>query len=411
MSIIKKFLKYKNKDKIKTLFLIDILYMKDINAVYNFDNGDYIIKQLEELLKQTIKIKIKKLLENSIFIDFVNTHVDVFGLTIYKDLTQEEIEKIKDIIFQTIISHKFKLLDKKSFINIDVTMGCSKSADKKLKVYAEKALHNAKLNYVHFIYFDSKFYEEENSNENLLEILKYNIDKNMVEPYFQAIANSQTQEIVKYEALMRVFDFEGNMVMPYVFIQKSKKYRLYNSLMSQLIEKVVLYIKTYKINISINLDFHDILNPKIKELLIDKIKKDDVGKYLTLEILESDKISNYSIVNEFIKEVKKYGVKIAIDDFGTGFSNYEYILNIDVDYIKIDGSLIKKIDQEIYLNLVKSIVLFCTQQNIEVVAEFVSDLKILRYIRSLGIEYAQGYHISKPKPIETIVGELNEKNS
>lgn len=411
MSIIKKFLKYKNKDKIKTLFLIDILYMKDINAVYNFDNGDYIIKQLEELLKQTIKIKIKKLLENSIFIDFVNTHVDVFGLTIYKGLTQEEIEKIKDIIFQTIISHKFKLLDKKSFINIDVTMGCSKSADKKLKVYAEKALHNAKLNYVHFIYFDSKFYEEENSNENLLEILKYNIDKNMVEPYFQAIANSQTQEIVKYEALMRVFDFEGNMVMPYVFIQKSKKYRLYNSLMSQLIEKVVLYIKTYKINISINLDFHDILNPKIKELLIDKIKKDDVGKYLTLEILESDKISNYSIVNEFIKEVKKYGVKIAIDDFGTGFSNYEYILNIDVDYIKIDGSLIKKIDQEIYLNLVKSIVLFCTQQNIEVVAEFVSDLKILRYIRSLGIEYAQGYHISKPKPIETIVGELNEKNS
>ncbi|AXH09350.1 hypothetical protein CP960_00800 [Malaciobacter halophilus] len=411
MSIIKKFLKYKNKDKIKTLFLIDILYMKDINAVYNFDNGDYIIKQLEELLKQTIKIKIKKLLENSTFIDFINTHVDVFGLTIYKDLTQEEIEKIKDIIFQTIISHKFKLLDKKSFINIDVTMGCSKSADKKLKVYAEKALHNAKLNYVHFIYFDSKFYEEENSNENLLEILKYNIDKNMVEPYFQAIANSQTQEIVKYEALMRVFDFEGNMVMPYVFIQKSKKYRLYNSLMSQLIEKVVLYIKTYKINISINLDFHDILNPKIKELLIDKIKKDDVGKYLTLEILESDKISNYSIVNEFIKEVKKYGVKIAIDDFGTGFSNYEYILNIDVDYIKIDGSLIKKIDQEIYLNLVKSIVLFCTQQNIEVVAEFVSDLKILRYIRSLGIEYAQGYHISKPKPIETIVGELNEKNS
>ncbi|PPK57800.1 EAL domain-containing protein (putative c-di-GMP-specific phosphodiesterase class I) [Malaciobacter marinus] len=210
---------------------------------------------------------------------------------------------------------------------------------------------------------------------------------------------------------MRVFDKDNNMIMPYVFIQKSKKYRLYNNLMAILIEKVVSYINKYKINISINLDFHDILNPKIKDLLIEKIKNNNVGEYLTLEILESDKISNYSIVNEFIKEVKKYGVKIAIDDFGTGFSNYEYILNIDVDYIKIDGSLIKKIDQEIYLNLVKSIVLFCKQQNFEVVAEFVSDLKILRYIRSLGIEYAQGYYISKPKPIETIVGELNEKNS
>ncbi|PHO10083.1 hypothetical protein CPG37_05265 [Malaciobacter canalis] len=411
MSIIKKFLRYKNKDKIKTLFLIDILYMKDINAVYNFDNGDYIIKQLEELLKHTIKNKIKSIVKDSVFIDFVNTHVDVFGLTIYKDISQEDIEKIKDAIFYTIISHKFKLLDKKSFINIDVTIGCSKSADKKVKIYAEKALHNAKLNFVHFIYFDSKFYEEENSNENLLEILKYNIQEKLVEPYFQPIANAQTEEIVKYEALMRVFDKDNNMIMPYVFIQKSKKYRLYNNLMAILIEKVVSYINKYKINISINLDFHDILNPKIKDLLIEKIKNNNVGEYLTLEILESDKISNYSIVNEFIKEVKKYGVKIAIDDFGTGFSNYEYILNIDVDYIKIDGSLIKKIDQEIYLNLVKSIVLFCKQQNFEVVAEFVSDLKILRYIRSLGIEYAQGYYISKPKPIETIVGELNEKNS
>ncbi|PPK57057.1 hypothetical protein B0F89_1571 [Malaciobacter marinus] len=71
MSIIKKFLRYKNKDKIKTLFLIDILYMKDINAVYNFDNGDYIIKQLEELLKHTIKNKIKSIepLANSTIIN------------------------------------------------------------------------------------------------------------------------------------------------------------------------------------------------------------------------------------------------------------------------------------------------------------------------------------------------------
>lgn len=172
-----------------------------------------------------------------------------------------------------------------------------------------------------------------------------------------------------------------------------------------------MYIESYKIHVSINLDFHDILNPKLKELLIKNIKKNDIGKYLTLEILESDKISNYAIVNDFIKEVKKYGVQIAIDDFGTGFSNYEYILNIDVDYIKIDGSLIKKIDQEIYLNLIKSIVLFCKQQNIKVVAEFVSDLKIMRYIRSLGIDYAQGYYISKPKSIDEIIGELNERNS
>ncbi|AXX91932.1 hypothetical protein CPU12_06335 [Malaciobacter molluscorum LMG 25693] len=411
MSILKKLTKYRKKNDIKTLFLVDILYMKDINAVYGFDNGDYIIKQLKKLLNKTIKNKINTFLEKSSFIEFVNTHVDVFGITIYKDLTHNEIEKIKDLIFNTIISHKFSLIEKNSYINIDITMGCSKSRDKKLKIYAEKALHSAKINYVHFIYLDSTFFEDEKTNENLLQTLKLNIQKNLVEPYFQPIANANTEEIEKYEALMRVFDENGNIIMPHVFIHKAKKYRLYNKLMGLLIEKVILYIEKYQIHISLNIDFHDILNPELKELLFRYIKNSDIGKYITLEILESDKISNYEVVNDFIKDIKKHGVKIAIDDFGTGFSNYEYILNIDVDYIKIDGSLIKKIDQEIYLNLVKSIVLFCKQQNIQVIAEFVSDLRILRYIRSLGIDYAQGYHISKPKPIEEIVKELNEKNS
>ncbi|RXJ83614.1 EAL domain-containing protein [Arcobacter sp. CECT 8985] len=411
MSILKNIIRYKKKDEIKTLFLVDILYMKDINAVYGFDNGDFIIKQLKKLLRNNVINKIKNYLEKSAFIDFVNTHVDVFGITVYKDLNQQDIDKIKDIIFDSIISHKFLLLDKTSYININVTMGCSKSSNNKLKIYAEKALHNAKLNYVHYIYLDSALFENEDTNENLLATLKLNIEKNLVEPYFQPIANTKTEKIEKYEALMRIFDKDSNIIMPYVFIQKSKKYRLYNKLMSLMIQKIISYIKKYKIHVSINIDFHDILNPKIKEQLFNNIKNSDVGHYITLEILESDKISNYTAVNDFIKEIKQYGVKVAIDDFGTGFSNYEYILNIDVDYIKIDGSLIKKIDQEIYLNLVKSIVLFCKQQNIQVIAEFVSDLKILRYVRSLNIDYAQGYHISKPKPIEQIVKELNEENT
>ncbi|RXK00227.1 hypothetical protein CRU98_03455 [Arcobacter sp. CECT 8986] len=411
MSILKKLIKYRKKDEIKTLFLVDILYMKDINAVYGFDNGDFIIKQLKKLLNKTIKNKINTFLKKSAFIDFVNTHVDVFGITIYKDLSHTEIEEIKDLIFNTIIAHRFSLIEDNSNINIDVTMGCSKSRDKKLKIYAEKALHNAKINYVNFIYLDSTFFEDEKTNENLLDTLKLNIQNNLVEPYLQPIANAKTEKIEKYEALMRVFDEKGNMIMPHVFIHKAKKYRLYNKLMGLLIEKVILYIEKYQINVTLNIDFHDILNPKLKELLFKYIKNNDIGQYITLEILESDKISNYEVVNDFIKDIKKYGVKIAIDDFGTGFSNYEYILNIDVDYIKIDGSLIKKIDQEIYLNLVKSIVLFCKQQNIQVVAEFVSDLRILRYVRALGIDYAQGYYISKPKPIEEIVKELNEKNS
>jgi EAL domain-containing protein (putative c-di-GMP-specific phosphodiesterase class I) len=383
--------------------------MKDINAIYNFTNGDYIIVQLNNILKNKTKNSIKKILNRNIYIKIKNSHADVFKILIYDDLSMEEIIKIKNLIYENVVSNDFKLLNKNSLINIDITIGCSKSADNQIKIYAEKALHNAKLEYLHYMYYDSFLYKNEFKNENLLDALNYSIENNLVEPYFQAIMDNTTNKIVKYEALMRIFDKDGNMIMPNVFIHKAKKYRLYNKLMELLFNKIIIYILRYKIHVSINLDYIDILNPQIKKSLLSKIKSNNIGSYLTFEILESEKVSNFNIVNDFITEAKEHGVKIAIDDFGTGFSNYENILNLNIDYIKIDGSLIKKIDEDIYLNLIKSIVLFSKQQNIKVVAEFVSDLKILRYVKNIEIDYSQGYHIGKPVNIKEIIEGINEK--
>jgi EAL domain-containing protein (putative c-di-GMP-specific phosphodiesterase class I)/GGDEF domain-containing protein len=401
-SFLNKFLK---KNNILTLFLVDILYMKDLNAIYNFKNGDFILKQLGQILKNKTKNLIKKELKRNIYIEINNTHSDVFEILIYDNLSIEEILTVKNIIYENIVSNNFQLLNNHSTINIDVTIGCSKNNDEDIRIYAEKALFSAKLSYLHYMYFDSFLYKNEFVNTDLLDTLNYNIDNYLVEPYFQAIMDNKNDEIVRYEALMRIFDRNGNTIMPNIFIHKAKKCRLYTKLMEILIDKIIVYILRYKINVSINLDYTDILNPQIKKSLINKIRDNHIGKYLTFEILESEKVSNFSIVNDFINEMKKFGVKIAIDDFGTGFSNYENILNLNIDFIKIDGSLIKRIDEDIYLNLIKSIVLFSKQQNIKVVAEFVSDLKILRYVKNIEIDYSQGYHIGKPMNIQELFGE------
>ena len=399
---------FSKNNNIKTLFLVDILYMKDLNAIYDFKNGDFIIRQLDSILKTNIKELIKEELKRNIYINIKNTHADVFEIYLLDDLSIEEIVIVKNIIYESIVSNNFKLLDNYGTINIDITIGCAKSEDQHIKIYAEKALYNAKLNFIHYMYYDSSLYKNESVNENLLDILNYSIENNLVEPYFQAIMDNKTNKIVKYEALMRIFDKEGRMLMPNNFIYKAKKCRLYNKLMEILIDKIIVYILKYKIHISINLDYTDILNPQIKKALVSKIKSNNIGEYLTLEILESEKVSSFDTVNEFINDVKQFGVKIAIDDFGTGFSNYENILNLNIDYIKIDGSLIRKINEDIYLNLIKSIVLFSKQQNIKVVAEFVSDLKILRYVKNIEIDYSQGYYIGKPTHIQELFGEENE---
>ena len=402
--IFKKFFSYLfKKVEIKTLFLVDILNMQDLNAIYGFSNGNYIIKQLNSILKNETKNSIKKILNREFHIKIKNSHADVFKILIYDDLSIEDIIKIKNLIYENIVSNDFKLLDRNSLINIDITIGCSKSDDNRTKVYAEKALHNAKQDFLHYSYYDSFLYKNELINEDLVDTINYSIQNNLVEPYFQAIMDNNTNEIVKYEALMRIFDKDGNMIMPNIFIYKAKKCRLYNKLMEILFDKIIIYILKYKIHVSINLDYIDILNPQIKKTLLSKIKNNKIGSYLTLEILESEKVSNFELVNKFINETQQYGVKIAIDDFGTGFSNYENILNLDINYIKIDGSLIRKIDETIYLNLIKSIVSFSKEQNIKIVAEFVSDLKTLRYVKSVGIDYSQGYHIGKPMHINDII--------
>lgn len=379
--------------------------MKDLNAIYGFKNGDFIIKQLNHILKYQTKELIRKSLNRNINITIKNTHADIFEILLFDNLTIEEIVIIKNIIYECVVSNNFRLINSNSTINIDITIGCSKGADKNIKIYAEKAVYNAKLNFLHYMYYDSYLYKNESVSENLLDIINYSIDNNLVEPYFQAIMDNQSDEIIKYEALMRIFDKDGNIVMPNVFIHKAKKCRLYSKLMEILIDKIIIYILKHKIQVSINIDYVDILNPHIKKSLINKIKSNNVGEHITLEILESEKVSNFNIVNDFINEIKQLGVKIAIDDFGTGFSNYENILNLNIDYLKIDGSLIKKIDEDIYLNLIKSIVLFSKQQNIKVVAEFVSDLKTLRYVKNVQIEYSQGYHIGKPMSILELFGE------
>ncbi len=408
MSLFQSFCKHFYKNRTKTIFIVDVLYMKDLNAFYGFKNGDFILLQLYKLLKNKVKKEITYYLKKSICIDIKNEHVDVFTVTIYDELVEMDIMEVKNIIFNNIISSQFFLINTKNTIDIDVTIGCSKGLDRDLLVYAERALHSAKMNYIHFMYYDSKLYKNHFINEELLTTLHRNINNKTVEPYFQAIQDNKTSKIIKYEALMRIIDKEGNIIMPQAFIEKARKYRLFNKMMEILILKVIKYIKKYKIEVSINLDYSDILNPTMKNIIIDNIKNSNVGKYLTIEILESKKISNYYLVNDFINDLKAYDVKIAIDDFGSGFSNYEHILNINTDYIKLDGSLIKKIDVDVYYNLLKSIVQFCKEQDIKVVAEFVSDLKIQRYVKSLDIDYSQGYYIGKPEKIDILMKGDNE---
>jgi len=156
-------------------------------------------------------------------------------------------------------------------------------------------------------------------------------------------------------------------------------------------------VENPNIKINMNLNPQDIMNESILNILKEYGKDTTISNRLGLEVIESEEIVNYEQSKKNLLELKELGYKIFIDDFGSGYSNFIYLTEIQSDYIKIDGNIIKKImyDEISYL-VVKNIVNFAKEANIKIVAEYVSNEDIYYRIKVLGIDYSQGYLFSVP---------------
>ena len=130
--------------------------------------------------------------------------------------------------------------------------------------------------------------------------------------------------------------------------------------------------------------------------VLEKLKFEDRNR-LVFEILESENLSDYDFLEEFVLKYKKLGIKIAIDDFGSGYSNFIRIIRLKPDYLKIDGSLIKNIDKDNNsYEIVKSIIAFSKTLNIKTIAEYVHSEEIFNLLLELDVDEFQGYYFGKP---------------
>ena len=209
-----------------------------------------------------------------------------------------------------------------------------------------------------------------------------------------------------YEILVRLSDEKGKTIMPGEFLEVAKQTSLYIQITKCVIEETFKLLEKFpRTHFSINLSSLDISNASIRELFIQKLGRSGHCENLCIEILESEDIKSYEIVGNFVRKVKEFGCKIAIDDFASGYSNYYRILALNVDFIKIDGSIIKKIATDSNSRaIVETIVTFAKKQNYEIVAEFVENIETMEIVKSLGIKFAQGFLLGKPMPPSSIAG-------
>ena len=107
--------------------------------------------------------------------------------------------------------------------------------------------------------------------------------------------------------------------------------------------------------------------------------------------------------------LKKSGVKIAIDDFGSGFSNFDTIVDMDIDYVKLDGSLVSRIHDKKYKIILENMVNICRSLGIKTIAEYISDESLMKLAKSIGVDYLQGYYLHQPQSWGSVLNKYNLK--
>lgn len=371
------------------LAIFDIKHFRTINDYYGFEMGDRIMRKISEQIFECFSLP---------QYEAYRLQGDSFGVLASEyDITYEDfVEKIKTFL-NTFLS-KSLTIDNIS-IDLDMTAGIA-VGKKDLFNRTELAHKKAKKQNKRLIEYSPSIKLGDDYKRNVFWTarIKQAKEEDRIEPFFQPIINNKTKYSNNFECLMRLIDKDEEPISASLFLDEAKKSRLYEDLTKIMLKKSFELFSTRTDDaFSINICVEDIMSKDIIAYIINLEKQYNLLQKVIFEIVESDSIENFDAMSNFIKEVRRFGAKIAIDNFGTGYSNFDYLIKIRPDFIKIDGSMIKNIniDKNSY-NIVNAIVQFAKQNNIETVAEFVHSEEIYEIVRDLGIDYSQGYFFGVP---------------
>ncbi|MCH9670508.1 MAG: EAL domain-containing protein [Gammaproteobacteria bacterium] len=223
-----------------------------------------------------------------------------------------------------------------------------------------------------------------------------------------------TGEPMHFEVLLRYQERDGTILSPDAFIPAAERFRLMPQVDHWVINKAIEMLADLRshmpheqLRCAINLSGQSVAEPAFVDQVIRNIRASGLPfDWFSFEITETATISNLTMAVEFINVLRAYGCKFALDDFGTGVSSFAYLRELPVDYLKIDGSFVRNMASNLVDDaIVESISRLGQLMRLRTVAEFVSDTESFQRLAELGVDYAQGYFLHKPQPLEELLME------
>lgn len=373
--------------------MLDLDKFKHINDTYGHKTGDYILSQSSLIFKNSIR-------DSDILIRYGG---EEFLLFIYDRNAQESDVKVCQRIIKSMNEHTFNYDGNELKVRVSIGLHENPSYEKNINEaikIADKMLYIAKSegrNRV--VCYNENSKRKIIANTKNIDFVKEALRDNRIICHYQPIYDHNKNKIIKYEALVRIIDTSKQLIAPIFFLPEIKDTNIHYKITQRILAIIFEKFKDNNEHVSININFSDLINTDIENTIVNILQDNkDLASRVTFEILESDEINNINLFKSKIDLIHKLGAKISIDDFGSGYSNFRTILDIEANYLKIDGSLIKNIDKsEKDFKVVNSIVHFAKVSNMLTIAEFVHSASVYNKLLELDVDYMQGYYISEPQ--------------
>ncbi len=254
--------------------------------------------------------------------------------------------------------------------------------------------------------------------------LRYCLEHDEFQMFYQAIVPAHKKERPLFEALLRIYDEDGKVASPALYIDAAEHFGLIQQLDLAVVKRVFITQRALmddgvNVDVSINLSSRTLgdpaVVPKLRQLMEDYTI--DPTRIIfevteTMALHDPAQMRDIDEIRHFINSLREMGFRFALDDFGTGFTSFRYLKVLDVDLVKIDGEYIKDLvtdaDDRLF---VKSMVELCDGLGIETIGEFVETKETMAVMKELGVGSGQGWLFAKPQPdLKGLVAEYTGKS-
>lgn len=237
------------------------------------------------------------------------------------------------------------------------------------------------------------------------------LDEGRLTLYAQPVVETASGRTTQHELLVRMIDTDGSLVSPAQFLPIAERFGLIREIDRWVVTETIALLgrqreQGHRPTVEVNLSGHSLGDTKLAAHIGMKLReaKVDPGQ-LVFEVTETTAIGNIAAARDFAQQLARLGCRFALDDFGAGFGSFYYLKHLPFDYIKIDGEFVRNCTVDATDRLViRAVVKLAQGMGTRTIAEFVGDEKTFATVAALGVDYAQGFHLGKPAPVESLLG-------